>query len=299
MDQRNRSYRRAGIGVAILSAVMLMCDALAQSRPMEGDVDNKSLTVDQQKRLLRALNDRAGYAADIVLKWEGAARASGRWDMNYAQDLYGALTKLQTENLIAAGEAPTYEAMMKVIMTGKASQDVAPKALGDFNDDLVYTPITPCRIVDTRNAGGIIAANSTRTFDVDGSTFTAQGGINASCGIPFGVAAAVAMSIAVTAPDADGFFRAWGLGSTPFASVLNYYSGETIAVTSIVPVVPGAGNDFSLQSVNANAHAVIDVLGYYARPVATAVDCLTVTSAPVTTQNNTWTAIDADCACCR
>jgi hypothetical protein len=32
------------------------------------------------------------------------------------------------------------------------------KALGDTADDLVYTPVVPCRIVDSRNAGGAVRA---------------------------------------------------------------------------------------------------------------------------------------------
>jgi hypothetical protein len=31
---------------------------------------------------------------------------------------------------------------------------VHTKALGDAADDLAYTPVVPCRIVDSRNAGG-------------------------------------------------------------------------------------------------------------------------------------------------
>src|SRR5262252_2199555 len=58
--------------------------------------------------------------------------------------------------------------------------------LGDFFDDTVYTPVNPCRIVDTRNALG--PQTGTRTYDVDGANFAGQGGNGGPCGIPFGVA---------------------------------------------------------------------------------------------------------------
>ena len=54
------------------------------------------------------------------------------------------------------------------------------------SDELVYTPVTSCRIVDTRNAGGIIGAFGGRNFYVHGSaaTISAQGGNAAGCPAP-------------------------------------------------------------------------------------------------------------------
>src|ERR1043166_5190333 len=104
-----------------------------------------------------------------------------------------------------------------------------PRTLGDFADDLVYTPINPCRIVDPRlSPAGPILGNTTRQFDMDGTSFTSQGGNGSSVGIPFGVATAVAMTITVTQPVNVGFLTAWGLGTQPLSSVIDYATGETI-----------------------------------------------------------------------
>lgn len=170
------------------------------------------------------------------------------------------------------------------------------EALGDSTGDFVYTPVTPCRIVDTRSAtAGAITGDTTRSFDVDGTNFSTQGGFAGSCAIPSGVAKAVVMTITVTQPNAAGWFTAWAVGGAkPLISVLNYDANATIANTTIVPVNPGAGNDFSLYSY-ATAHAVIDVMGYFARPEATALDCTTVSSAVTSVPKNVWTAIDANC----
>jgi hypothetical protein len=81
--------------------------------------------------------------------------------------------------------------------------------------------------------------------------------------LPFSVVRAAALTITVTGPAAAGWFTAWGLGTQPLSSVINYVAGQTVANTTIVPVVPGPGNDFSLFSA-ATADAVIDVVGYYA-----------------------------------
>jgi len=255
------------------------------------------LRAQRQEKLQQIESDRTAYAASIVARFEESAREAGKWSQRFSSELLGALVKLDTENLLAAGEASSYKAMMTVLATGQpeSASGPTPNSLGDSLDDLVYTPITPCRIVDTRLAvGGVIAAGTTRTFDVDGASFTSQGGSATGCGIPFGAARAVTMTIVAVTPAATGFLRAWGLGAAPATSVLNYGAGAVIADTAPIPVVPGGGDDFSIFSL-ATSHVVIDVLGYYAAPVATALDCITVSSALTPAAVNTWTAIDANC----
>jgi hypothetical protein len=169
----------------------------------------------------------------------------------------------QTESVAATNKARSIAAIKAA---ARSPAELQPNALGDFSKDNVYTAVTPCRIVDTRLAGGQFGPNVTRTYDVDGTDFTAQGGSSISCGIPNGVAASVAMTITVTGPIGAGYLTAWGLGVQPLSSVLNYGAGEVIANTSIVPVVPGAGADFSIYSFAGNPHVVVDVVGYFAAP---------------------------------
>ena len=104
------------------------------------------------------------------------------------------------------------------------------------------------------------------------------------------------MSVAVTQPDAAGFFRARAFGGTqPSTSFLNFVAGQTITTNAIIPVNPGGGDDFNLFSAGATVHAVIDVVGYVAAPVATALDCTTQISALTAIPPNAWTAVDANC----
>jgi len=292
----------ARLAIIVAVSIVVNVNILAQ-HPVQNlqDVQEATQRAQYQQKLQQVISDKAGYAATVVRRWEEAARASDRWNENYTQDLLGALMKLQPDNLLAAGEAPSYQAMMRVLATGRPTRTplpeaITPEVLGDIGDDLVYTPLTPCRIVDTRFAGGPIAANTTRSFDVDGTSFTGQGGFNGSCGIPFGVAYAVAMNITATQPNADGYFTAYPLGATqPLSSILNWTAGATIANSTIVPVVPGVGNDFNLFAGGATVHAVIDVLGFYAAPVATALDCITVSSAVTACPFDVWTNVDANC----
>jgi hypothetical protein len=256
-----------------------------------------------ERGLQQVTDDKPGYATAIVAKWESTARMSGRWNNTYAPDLHGALMRLQPEDLLAAGEATTYKGVLEIVASGRRGSAVLPAQmpddstadrLGDVAADLVYTPVPPCRVVDTRVSGGIIPGNSARTFDLDGSNLTAQGGSGSGCAVPFGAARAAALTITVTGSQAGGYFTAWALGTQPLSAAITYAAGETTSNTTIVPDEPGAGNDFSLYTFS-TAHAVIDVVGYFAAPVATPLDCTTVSSVSTAVPVNSWTSIDAVC----
>src|SRR5205085_2253105 len=85
------------------------------------------------------------------------------------------------------------------------------KALGDLADDLVYTPVVPCRIVDTRlGAGGVLLATNQRDWLAHSAGgFASQGGSASNCGI---AVAPAAVMINVTLANTVGgpeFFTAW------------------------------------------------------------------------------------------
>lgn len=142
-------------------------------------------------------------------------------------------------------------------------------ALGDSARDLVYTRIQPCRIVDTREAGGMLASATSRTFYAVGSAgFDGQGGLAGGCGIPTG-ATSVAMNVTVTAATGPGWLEAYPYGSAPLvASVINY--GPTtwaLANGYIQPICDPATTtcayDFEVRAQSAGTHVVIDVMGYF------------------------------------
>jgi hypothetical protein len=132
--------------------------------------------------------------------------------------------------------------------------------------DLVFTPVAPCRIIDTRSAGGPIGANTTRNFAVAGTTgFGAQGGNATGCGIPEGAAAAVINYVAV-GPAGPGDLRVTAAGTPiPTASVLNYsaVAGLNIANGVATPLGTGAAPHITVQADVSATDLVADVLGYY------------------------------------
>ena len=177
--------------------------------------------------------------------------------------------------------------MKKLILSIVAMLTLATSAfaqLGNLSADLVFTPLTPCRIVDTRVAGGTIAAGTTRSFKAWGSSFAAQGGAATNCGIPQNTnVAALELNLVVVGTLADGYITAFPFGvAQPNASTLNYVAGAVLANGATVKVSQASlASDWSVFTL-ATTHFVADVTGYYSRPVATALECIEVAGPTVT-----------------
>ena len=102
------------------------------------------------------------------------------------------LAALRADHLMAASLAGSLEGLRDVLarsMVGESSVAtgrVRGKALGDPNADLTYTPVVPCRILDTRIIGGPLQPDVARIFE-GYAPFAAQGGASSDCGIPASV----------------------------------------------------------------------------------------------------------------
>ena len=226
-----------------------------------------------------------------------------KWS-TYAQRIYGVpanvwvqrmaftLANADATNLRNALQRDTFEGAMaelsgagaklsdaKVINFLAASKDgnITAQTLGALANDLVYTPVQPCRIIDTRNAGGVIGAGSTRSFKaIDSSNFTSQGGSATNCGTLGFRATAVAVNLTAVTPTSSGYATAFPFGTTqPTASSINYTAGAIVANELILPIPnPLAVSDFSIFTY-AQSDYVADIVGYFAPPVATELQCVT------------------------
>ena len=131
-----------------------------------------------------------------------------------------------------------------------------------------FVPITPCRMADTRAAGGKIGS-TVRTFMARGAVgYPAQGGPQGGCGIP---SATVAITAAVTTVGGsnDGYLNLWPSDKKePGTSLVHYSAVKAMATTTTVNLASYDGQaDFSVHNHNASAHVIIDVLGYYIVPI--------------------------------
>src|SRR5215510_11104159 len=154
---------------------------------------------------------------------------------------------------------------------------------GAANTDLVFTPVVPCRIIDTRIEGGRLVPGTPRDYDVAG-TLGGQGGAP-NCAVPEGPTTAVVLNFVAVAPGANGNLRAWPFGQpVPIASVINYVAGVNIANGIVIGICdPGAGpcaHDFTVRADTGDTHLVVDVMGYFARPQPITVPWADITGKP-------------------
>lgn len=250
--------------------VTLAVALLAAPAPAAG-LDAATIARSTPASALLAIDQNRSTVVDRVVERFGAALEAA--DAGLTRDqLRTMLTGLRADHLLAASLAGNLDGLRNVLANAiTTSLPVQPgllatKTLGDANDDLAYTPISPCRILDTRAAGGALAANSTRTFVGFSANFSTQGGTATSCGMPNGVAA-MAMNVYAVNPVTLGFIKVWaGNGVEPAVSTINYQAGITaLANGAIVPVDGSNNNQFKAKSP-AQVDFIADVVGYFRAP---------------------------------
>jgi hypothetical protein len=198
--------------------------------------------------------------------------------------------------LVMIGMGSAGWAQQAVVMKPSGPGTPPPRAItnsiGNSTVDVVYTPLAePCRVLDTRAGSGTqqfagpLVAGTVYPFKV-----TQQG----SCAVPFGTngTAAVMVNIVAVTPAGAGDLRMWPWDSSdpapPNASVINYsaVSGLNIAngvVLRICNTATATGgtctDDLFVRADVAGAHLIVDVLGFFAPPFETGLNCTTASSA--------------------
>lgn len=128
-------------------------------------------------------------------------------------------------------------------------------------------------------AGGAIAANTTRNFDVTAtSTYASQGGSATDCNGAgsAGSYAAAAINFTVVTPSAGGYLTAFPLNTTqPLAATVNYGAGDVRGNYAVVKLDQGpAAAELSVYSF-AQTHLVADIVGYYRNGNQPVFECVT------------------------
>jgi len=130
------------------------------------------------------------------------------------------------------------------------TQNLAAGAV--FSQALQMAPVTPCRLVDTRQMGGPIQGGTAQTFAI-----TQLGNCNIST-----TAAAYSLNVTVVPHGPLGYLTIWPTGqSQPVVSTMNSTDGRTKANAAIVPA--GANGAVSVFASN-TADVVLDINGYFA-----------------------------------
>jgi hypothetical protein len=118
-----------------------------------------------------------------------------------------------------------------------------------------YTPRAPTRILDTRNAIGVI----TKTPVAPRGTVTLS--LVGIVPIPVSSVTAVVMNVTATQTTGSGYLTAYSGDYRPTTSNLNFTPGESVPNLVTVPVV-----DASIHFYNGSAgttHVIADFVGYY------------------------------------
>jgi len=239
---------------------------------------------------------------ELVLKWGPAAsRAQGRDIRAWADSMVSLFGTADVANLNKALSAKTYTSMVNTLTgtrapsTAKLPAGITPASLGAMTEDLVYTPLPSCVIVNTTKpgSGGAMTAGSARHLKASGPSFVTQGGEDSNCGIPTGVRALL-VSVTSATPSTSGYFRLWPYGAgEPLAANMSYTGGQLIQNEIVMATSVGLAADFSVRS-SGNSHLIVNVLGYFAAPVVTALQTATTSaSGTVLAGNDTFLAYPA------
>lgn len=160
-------------------------------------------------------------------------------------------------------------------LTSRASQPPnrhpRPAAVATALDTAVqstFTPMAPCRIVDTRDAHKTISHGHTRTFQVTGSSgFSGQGGTSTGCGVP-PAAQSVALSITALHETGSGSVTIYPNGVTrPVARALTFT--KRVAITASADAMIGSSGKINAYvGGHGKTDLLLDVTGYYIIPMS-------------------------------
>jgi hypothetical protein len=225
--------------------------------------------------LLQIDLNRGAVVEKIVASWGREIPAA------QIESFKSKLMGLRADHLLAANLSGSFDGVLEVLQSKEASPrflvnaassaphatdgltraDLA-KALGDSTQDLVYTPITPCNLMDTRS--GVVPAPPIGAPSLAAGYAIRNIQVSGNCGIPSNAQAVSAQFTVENIPSAGGVVFAGKTGGSASSAVVswsvpaNYASGA-----SAIPL--SAGGQMQLQSAGAT-QIKVDVNGYFRAP---------------------------------
>ena len=203
------------------------------------------------------------------------------WDGAQMREM---LSGLRADHLLAASLAGTPEGLRDVIASAivRSESPSGPgktqvKALGNVADDVSYTPVTPCRLLDTRGTFAAVyqgdgtpshpalpfASNEIRTYTVQGNNNICLAQLPAGLG-----AAAVQLQVfGMPTSAASGDIEILPQGATfGTTATMVYVGGIAFNTVSTNAKINTSDNQISVQVRGGGANLAIDVVGYFRKP---------------------------------
>jgi hypothetical protein len=300
------SLTRRGVGLLALVAAIPAAAQTIDPQKYDPAAIQRSLAI--QAQVAQIGQDKQSFIDTLIASW--APNVDAKLFGNISNQLLPLMQAATPWKLYAASLVGNYNAMMQVLKGeikagnvinalsapqphGTATSallvgTVSPFALGSATSQLVFTPIPPCRIADTRFApSGPLLAGVPRVFDLTtGGYAKGQGGQNLTNPCP-GLTAFnfYAWSVNLTATDytATGFLQVYPFGgSLPATSILNFGTAiSAIANSSTVTGCYGCANSINVQA-SAKTDVILDVYGYFELPTGFSTGVVTLLAGTTT-----------------
>ncbi len=271
----------------------------SQTTTASADALASSLGATVTSPLFAVNGNRAAIIDTIVNQWKVELEAghAGNSAQSSLQELRSTLQALRADQLLAASLARTFDGMKQVFASADAAamatvaEKSAQKLLGSATADLVYTPVAPCKLVDTRPL--LVSPYGVAAYKLpmpSGSPTTPLYDPNVAgtpcVGIPISGVAALHVS-ATTSFAGSGSHILSLMSPSGTAPVSNVFGAGYSQVTTLVAT--DINGRFRAQVSTTGVDLLVDIVGYFAPPKATPLQCIqagiTITTAPAGASN--------------
>lgn len=293
---------KAGWRVTVLVAPMALAFATVSRAQQTAAVDTAALkdVMQTAERAAAIEANKGAFVSDLLARWSSEAAARG-YDAYWSKGTRKLMAKSAADLLALSERATDLDTFHKLVFEGYTTN-----AFGSLTQELVFYPMTPCRLYDSRLAtvGGLIgpmAPGTQRDISVNDST-SVQGGASPDCGsaVPDLGNDPPALAIVLTAasPTGPGNLRTFAAGApVPTAAQLTYTAGTTISTGGITASCTSCFAELTIRNQGAgNTDVVVDIVGYFHAPFLQAVDCTTVTASNGSVASNTTVTLTPVCA---
>jgi len=209
------------MGAIILLGVMFLIVPAVYAADLQPEPDPaasaayEEMEADLQAELAKIASNREAVIDDIVAMWP---TEPGR-----EEDLRSTLSQADDEDLLAILNAGSFDEVIATLGGGDLLEVRTDR-------DYVFTPVTPCRIADTRSAGsGRIIPGASRFWRVygNGAQMVAQGGSPSGCPSLRGEPRGVLINMIAVDPLGKGNLQASPIGASEGLSV-NFNSANNV-----------------------------------------------------------------------
>lgn len=200
-------------------------------------------------------------AGGYLAAWDGLGGVPGTSTLNYNRaEIVPNMAVVPVSNCEPCGDFPS------IAVYTSATTDIIVDVVGVFDDGffgdgMLFTPLTPTRIADTRIGQGAPSALGPGGI----ATITAPGSVAGADTF------ALAMNVTAVAPTSSTFLTVWPEGAgvdRPTSSSLNPAAGQTVPNSVYAEI--GPTNAFNIYNSLGNTHVLVDVVGSFFLPTESA-----------------------------